>query len=101
MGVMVELALVLVMNLARVLVMVDQEVYMEVGEGIVAVAVTILIPGRFPKHCRSCIQVSWLLHPRQGSSRYLGSLARRHHLEDLESPSLLLLITTVRPESHI
>lgn len=39
MGVMVDLALVLVM--------VDQEVYMEVGEGIVAVVVTILIPGRF------------------------------------------------------
>lgn len=47
MGVMVELALVLVMNLAQVLVMADQEVYMEVGEDIVAVAVTILTPGRF------------------------------------------------------
>lgn len=45
MGVMVELALV--MNLAQVLVMADQEVYMEVGEDIVAVAVTILTPGRF------------------------------------------------------
>lgn len=42
-----NLALVLLTNLALVLVMVDQEVYMEVGEGIVAVAVTILTPGRF------------------------------------------------------
>ncbi|PHU11932.1 hypothetical protein BC332_18862 [Capsicum chinense] len=38
---------------------------------------------------------------RQRSSRYLGPLARRHHLEDLESPSLLLLITTTQPENHI
>ncbi|MCD9643993.1 hypothetical protein HAX54_031907 [Datura stramonium] len=41
------LALVLVMNLVQALVMVDQEVYMEVGQAIVAAAVTIPMPGRF------------------------------------------------------
>lgn len=46
MGVMVGLARVLVMILALALVMVDQEVYTEVGQAIVAAAVTIPMPGR-------------------------------------------------------
>lgn len=63
---LVELAQVLVMILALVLVMVDQEACMEIGQaivGLVAVVDTIHMPDRcytnFSHRC--CCQVSWLL----------------------------------------
>lgn len=50
MGVMLGMALVQVMNLGLTFVMVDQKVYMEVGQAMAAVAATTLWQVDFPKH---------------------------------------------------